>query len=167
MTHRLRTQTFCLSADSRGTAGLADDGVEMTAGFFASKFFPNLPLREVAIKAREAAAAQGMQIFGANVWWCFDCGWEDGSIVQEMRDQVKLTKLMGGEYVSFQVWLSPDHCGDAGSVKHTPAISTYLSRQTCFDRVECLHWRVFSVPARRGRAVRVRPTSREAAPDVL
>ena len=44
-----------------------------------------------------------MKIFGANVWWCFDCGWEDGSIIQEMKEQVRLTKIMGGEYVSFQV----------------------------------------------------------------
>ena len=36
------------------------DGVEMTTGFFAAKFYPNLPLKEVAIKAREAADAHGM-----------------------------------------------------------------------------------------------------------
>lgn len=44
--------------------------------------------------AKVEADKHNMKIFGANVWWCFDCGWEDGSIIQEMKEQVRLTKLM-------------------------------------------------------------------------
>ena len=110
------------------------DGIEATAPYFAAKFFPGKPMDEVATAAKAAAEAQGMRIFGANVWWCFDCGWDDGSIIHEMKEQVRLTKLMGGEYVTFQMWLKPDACGDGGAYRNDEPYLEELAR-----RVEKLH----------------------------
>ena len=110
------------------------DGIECTAGFMASKFFAGMPLDDVAAAAKAAAEQHGMKIFGANVWWCFDCGWEDGSIIQEMREQVRLTKLMGGEYVTFQMWLKPEAMGDCGAYRRD---EPYL--EECARRIEKLH----------------------------
>lgn len=110
------------------------DGIEATVPYFASKFFPGMPLEQVALRAKKAAEAQGMKIFGANVWWCFDCGWEDGSIIHEMKEQVRLTKLMGGEYVSFQMWLKPDALGDGGAHRNDTVYLDEVAR-----RIEKLH----------------------------
>ena len=37
------------------------DGVEMTTGYFAAKYFPNLPMEQVALAVRRPAAP----LFGA------------------------------------------------------------------------------------------------------
>ena len=68
------------------------------------------------------------------MWWCFDCGWEDGSIIQEMKEQVRLTKLMGGEYVTFQMWLKPEAMGDCGAYRRDEPYLDEVSR-----RIEKLH----------------------------
>jgi hypothetical protein len=101
------------------------------------------------------AAKHGMKIFGANVWWCFDCGWEDGSIIQEMKQQVRLTKLMGGEYVSFQMWLKPEAMGDCGAYRRDELYLDEVARrieklhQICFEQGAIPHelWSVVSASA--------------------
>jgi hypothetical protein len=99
--------------------------------------------------AKAAADQQGMKIFGANVWWCFDCGWDDGSIIQEMKEQVRLTKLMGGEYVSFQMWLKPEAMGDCGAYRRDEPYLDEVARrieklhQLCFEQgMNCCTWRL-------------------------
>lgn len=110
------------------------DGVEMSVGFF-KQYFRNMSPDDVAKQARAAAAEQGMKIFGTNVWWVWDYPSQDWeAFLSEMAEEVRLTKLMGGEYVTFQVWLSPEHLDTGGEYRRDQA---YLERVA--KRIEDLH----------------------------
>ena len=96
------------------------DGVEMSCGYFASKFFPNMPHEDVAKKVKATAEQYGLEVFGCNVWWCFDYGKDKmdwTAQLEEMREQIKLTKMMGGGYVTFQMWLPPRYLNTGGSYR--------------------------------------------------
>ena len=110
------------------------DGVEMTVGFFATHFFRNMSKDNVAKAAKAAAAAYGLEIFGCNVWWVYDYPeqiWADELL--QLAEEVRLTKLMGGSYVTFQMWLAPKYMDTAGSYRKD---SDYLAY--CAKRIEDL-----------------------------
>ena len=52
------------------------DGVEMSCGYFAQRYFRNMK-EKAAICAKEAAQRYGLEIFGTNIWWCYDYGNSD------------------------------------------------------------------------------------------
>lgn len=106
----------------------------MTVNYFQRKFAPNRPLEEVAALARDAAAQHGLKIFGSNVWWVFDSKWSSPSWEAEVRQQCRCVKIMGGEYLSFQVWLREDYLDCGGSYRRDDA---YLAQTA--QRIDRLH----------------------------
>ncbi len=113
------------------------DGVEMSCGYFASRYFRNMPLEKAAACAKEAAERYGLEIFGTNVWWCYDFGDEDmnwGKQLMEMRREIGLTKAMGGKYVTFQMWLPPKYLNTGGSYRRDDDYLDLVAR-----RIEDLH----------------------------
>lgn len=44
---------------------------------------------------------------------------------------MRLTKLMGGEYVTFQMWLKPEACGDGGAYRNDDRYLDEIARREC------------------------------------
>lgn len=111
------------------------DGVEMTIQFFKERYYPNFSLENVAEKVRKSANSYGIQIFGANIWWCFDFPEQNWTaFLREMHEEARLTKKMGGEYLTFQMWISPKYIDTAGTYRNDNA---YLKK--CAQRIVDLH----------------------------
>jgi sugar phosphate isomerase/epimerase len=93
------------------------DGVEMTVGYFA-KYFRNCSREQTALSAKKMASEYGLEIFGANIWWVWDypeMNWE--AELKKYQEEARLTKLMGGEYLTFQIWLPEKYQGTAGEYR--------------------------------------------------
>ena len=110
------------------------DGVELTVGYFAAKFFKNCSRDEVARRAKEAAERYNMKIFGSNIWWVYDypeMQWKDQ--LESLKEETRLTKLMGGEYVTFQLWLKDKYLNSSENYNQD---EEYL--ENCAERIEDL-----------------------------
>jgi len=111
------------------------EGVEMSLGFFQERFFLNMPKRIIAEKVHQKAKEYKIQVFGANVWWCFDYPEQDWSnFLKEMNSEACLTAKMGGEYLSFQMWITPKYIDTCGTYRND---EVYLKK--CAKRIEDLH----------------------------
>ena len=109
------------------------DGLEITIGYL-QKYFRNCSKEETARLARKMAAEYNLQIFGANIWWVQDypeMDWKQE--VQLLQEEARLTKLAGGQYLTFQMWLPNKYQGTAGAYRRDDA---YL--QKCSDRIQDL-----------------------------
>jgi len=92
------------------------DGVEASVRFF-QRFFPNIPLEQVALKAKEEAKKFGVPIFGCNIWWITDDYINDQNFAANLAKDIQLAQLMGAQYVTFQIWLSPEYIGTGGAYR--------------------------------------------------
>lgn len=111
------------------------EGVEMSLGFFQERYFLNMSRNEVAEKVKQKAEDYKIQIFGANIWWCFDYPEQDwGKFLEEMHDEACLTAKMGGEYLTFQMWITPEYLDTCGAYRND---DVYLKK--CARRIEDLH----------------------------
>lgn len=115
------------------------DGVEFSVGYF-SKYYPNIPIEDVARAAKAEAEKFGLKIFGTNVWWVYDFGekedWEKR--LEEMKAEARYTKLMGGEYVTFQLWLPQRHMDSGGAYRRDDAYLTRAAKR-CADLQRMCH----------------------------
>ncbi|MDA1142300.1 MAG: TIM barrel protein [Planctomycetota bacterium] len=91
------------------------DGVEMGVGFFA-RYFPGDSLAVVASKTQRALAKAGLQVFGATLH-VSDPAMRGLHWIDKVKDEIKLTQDLGGEYVSFQINLHPDYCNTGGAYR--------------------------------------------------
>lgn len=100
--------------------------MEMTVGYY-SKFIRNASKEEVAKKAKEILDSYGLQNFGSSVWWAFDYPSQDWEKELEgIEEEARLVKLMGGEYLTFQMWLTPEYMDSGGAYRRDEA---YLVRR--------------------------------------
>lgn len=110
------------------------DGVEFSLAKFAS-YLRNMPNEQVALEAKKKAEQYGLQIFGANIWWVYDYPSQDWEAeLQNMRKECQYVKMMGGRYVTFQMWITPEYQGTGGAYRND---EDYLDR--CAQRIEDLH----------------------------
>eukprot|EP00005_Dracoamoeba_jomungandri_P014259 CAMPEP_0174264630 /NCGR_PEP_ID=MMETSP0439-20130205/23214_1 /TAXON_ID=0 /ORGANISM="Stereomyxa ramosa, Strain Chinc5" /LENGTH=283 /DNA_ID=CAMNT_0015350613 /DNA_START=96 /DNA_END=947 /DNA_ORIENTATION=+ len=108
------------------------DGVETCAPFF-SNYFPGLPLEEVAVKVKAYADKMGLEVFGANVWWVTPSFLANPSYKESIRKEAQLTRMMGGKYLSFQIWLENKYMDTGGAYRRD---EEYL--QKCGEVIETL-----------------------------
>lgn len=110
------------------------DGVEMTVDYFKRKYFANHSKEQIAVAAKKMALEYDLQIFGANIWNVFDYpGMDWTEQVKNLKEEARLTKMMGGQYLTFQIWLPEKYQGTAGEYRNDPA---YLS--LCAQRINDL-----------------------------
>jgi len=110
------------------------DGVEMTLDYFQRKYFANHSKEQIAVAAKKMALEYDLQIFGANIWNVFDYpGMDWTEQVKALKEEARLTKLMGGQYLTFQIWLPEKYQGTAGEYRND---SAYLSM--CAQRINDL-----------------------------
>ena len=110
------------------------DGVEFSYKLF-EKYFRNMSPTDVCAAAKAKADAYGLEIFGANIWWCYDFPDQDWNAeLEDMRKQAQYVKAMGGQYVTFQMWITPEYQGTAGAYRND---EEYLDK--CAKRIEDLH----------------------------
>ena len=110
------------------------DGVEMTLDYFQRKYFANHSKEQIAVAAKKMALEYDLQIFGANIWNVFDYpGMDWTEQVKGLKEEARLTKLMGGQYLTFQIWLPEKYQGTAGEYRND---SAYLS--LCAQRINDL-----------------------------
>jgi sugar phosphate isomerase/epimerase len=132
--HNGDPRTASLDALFRHARGAGYDGVEFSYKLFA-KYFRNMSPEQVCAAAKRKAEEYGLEIVGANVWWCYDFPGQDWSAELEgMRAQARYVKAMGGRYVTFQMWITPECQGTAGAYRNDDA---YLDK--CARRIEDLH----------------------------
>jgi len=109
------------------------DGVEMSVRFL-SKYFPGLPDEQVAVEVRRMAEEYGLRVFGTNASWLTDSYVRSPDFSRNITREAELVKLMGGEYMTFQIWLPPHHLDTGGEYRRDTAFLKHAA-----DVIALLH----------------------------